>query len=211
MGSIIGVAQVAQSIAVSLHPLHQHIIVLTGSIIAPAGLAFPVHCLSEVIEGAGIGSRPVELDLLVRPFRTDLIPLGEFALSLRFPDFFQIGDLDRVHPVILAVHHHRQGIISNGEFQVFNPTLLGRFDFLLLDGTARILHISLTPSELFKSPSGARNADRYLRPGRLLKLLCHSLRDRVDRAGTIDFDYLLSPDVTGYGSKEPQSGPKKGQ
>src|SRR5690606_7237484 len=81
IGFVVGKSEESESEFISGNSLHQDIIVFTGGIVSTAGAAFSHDGFGEVIKGSRGDSGPEKMDLLVRPFRVDLVPAGDGSLG----------------------------------------------------------------------------------------------------------------------------------
>ncbi len=91
---VIGQPHVAQRILVAGDALDQHVVVLTGRVIAAADFGLAVDDFGKVVERARIHARAEQMNFLVRPVRPHLIPAKDLSLRRRIPHFLELCDRD---------------------------------------------------------------------------------------------------------------------
>ena len=64
---VVGVAEIAEGVAVAVDALDEEVVVLAREIVGAAGPCLADDLLSEVVEGARVGAWTVEPDLVVGP------------------------------------------------------------------------------------------------------------------------------------------------
>src|SRR5690606_33592440 len=77
---VIGEWEVSERVPVRLDPLHKHVVVFAGGVVAAAGPRLARDRFGEVVERARIRTRAEQRELLVRPRRIDLVPAGDSPL-----------------------------------------------------------------------------------------------------------------------------------
>ncbi len=127
------------------------------------------------------------MDFLLGPFRTDLIPVRELALSGGLPDGLELPEGDDVQPVVFRMNDDGQAIEGHRDLDKLHAVLTAEIDLATLDGAGGRRQVDLLTAEFLESPACARNPDRDADLSiHAAKLLGHRLGDGIDGAGAAD-------------------------
>src|SRR5215203_5378419 len=190
---VVRVAEVAERILVAGDALHEHVVVLAHLHVGlAADLLLVAHDgLVEVLVGARLRARTIEIQRLIGPIRAHLAPLRDLFLRGRIPHGLEFLARDVLGPIVaLLVDDDRDPIVSDGDFDVLDPVLLAHGHLLgLVYGPGSVRDLGVAFAEGLEAVAGSRAADldARIRVPFPEKLRC-SLGDRVNGAGTFDAD-----------------------
>ena len=135
---VVGQAHVAERILVAGDTLHENVVVLAGRVVAAADLRLAVDDLGEVVERSRVHARTEQVNFLIRPVRSHLIPSQNLSLRGRLPQLLQLRDRDRRRPGVLRIHDDRHAVVGDRQLDVVNPGLLAGLDFRRGDRPRRV-------------------------------------------------------------------------
>src|SRR5688500_4299500 len=84
--------EIAERELVTFNSLDQHVVVFTRGVITPTGLRFSANCFRKIIEGSGVRTGAKKRDLFIGPFGSNLVPMRDLSLRVRFPNLLQLRD-----------------------------------------------------------------------------------------------------------------------
>src|SRR5690606_25774901 len=186
---IIGQTKKAQSVSVTGNALHKNIVIFTCCIVTPAHARLSHDGFGKVVVCARGDTRPIEVELLIRPGRIDLTPTGNDFLRRGFPNLAQVVDSQARHPVVTLINHDNKSIVSNPQFNEVYVSLRQLRSFIFFDRSRCVIDINFTPCKLVKPTARSRYPDRYLYAWMIKsEFFGYSLCNRIYGAGSVNSD-----------------------